>query len=900
MDKFRKTAPLNITFSDAEQPTAQKLTAVAVQSRNALALLESAIGDPWSQSGDATLTDDYLQIPNLARMLGQNKYLNPALYPGTQTFKYTEGLGSKFENLSVGRFLFAPTNGTVRLGGLPGGYVIDVDTNNNFVTPVTNEYDVDAAGKYWVDVNTGRFRIYDVLDILDKISYEVNPEASDGWAVSDDTLPGVIPDPRQTKFLGIRVSTSASKYFIHLPPRRPLTLTDRETPSRYPPAGDISDNEATATGTPYRYWQYATAALTGVGSDHYRYQLPLDILNTIASLTPGTELPAGFLFLWDNVNKTIIEDIVFKKPSTGGFLDYVIEVESSSYNFSSKVTASELEADYNTDLVLITCGSPLARSIHTIANAFWKHGHRNDGSFEDTVSHGDLTDLDPPINDAAVHLDRYPTYLPSWHPSRWDSDHHTSLLSRVGSQSSGVRQRDIYNNAMLGDLLIANADTSGVDNYLDLDNPDNSFEIRFGDLTGPGIYGVDADTIRIDDRMIMGTDTVSGLWHVELHGVEAAAGGVGGAYMKGGDVSVDSSITAGVGLQVQGGDASSTVNDFGAVSLIVKPGGTDGSGVGSAIQNALKVEGTSLFQDEAQIVRTSGRCLYVTSEVANVGCGVLEVLAITSAGSGIITKGFGTGNGIRASGGDSNGTAIVGIGGGTNGDGISGQGLGTGSGIKGTGLNGYGVVAESDTTTPVKSAFRIVPQDTDPGTTPTKGDIYINDDDGLMRTHNGDKWAHVVGKLYSSVNTSDDITTVAATPVLFAESYTVPASSYTPGAVFRISVLVDVLTIPSAGSFNIDIKFGGTYVGRCGSSPGIIDFYKMDCIVVLKNVDATNFSITGASSSLEGVGAGTTSHLFGGTVTNKLKASSHDITVEVVGSANNDTARMTQFVVERM
>ena len=102
MDKFRKTSPLSITFSDGEQPTGQKLTALATQARQSTALLESAIGDPWNQSGDSTLTDDHLQIPNLARMLGQNKFLSPSLYPGTVTFRYTEKLGAKYEEENVG------------------------------------------------------------------------------------------------------------------------------------------------------------------------------------------------------------------------------------------------------------------------------------------------------------------------------------------------------------------------------------------------------------------------------------------------------------------------------------------------------------------------------------------------------------------------------------------------------------------------------------------------------------------------------------------------------------------------------------------------------------------------------------------------------------------------------
>ena len=107
-DKFRKTQPLLISFSDAEQPTAAKLTAVATQARNGSALLEKVIGDPWTQSGDAVLTSHPLQIPNLARQLGASRFLDPTMYPLDQEFDYTDIVGTKFENMTEGRFLFKP------------------------------------------------------------------------------------------------------------------------------------------------------------------------------------------------------------------------------------------------------------------------------------------------------------------------------------------------------------------------------------------------------------------------------------------------------------------------------------------------------------------------------------------------------------------------------------------------------------------------------------------------------------------------------------------------------------------------------------------------------------------------------------------------------------------------
>jgi len=55
-DKFRRTFPLAITFSDGELPTNQKLTSLANQARNGLGVIESAIGDLWNHSTDPAYT----------------------------------------------------------------------------------------------------------------------------------------------------------------------------------------------------------------------------------------------------------------------------------------------------------------------------------------------------------------------------------------------------------------------------------------------------------------------------------------------------------------------------------------------------------------------------------------------------------------------------------------------------------------------------------------------------------------------------------------------------------------------------------------------------------------------------------------------------------------------------
>ena len=59
------------------------------------------------------------------------------------------------------------------------------------------------------------------------------------------------------------------------------------------------------------------------------------------------------------------------------------------------------------------------------------------------------------------------------------------------------------------------------------------------------------------------------------------------------------------------------------------------------------------------------------------------------------------------------------------GAGVVGQGQDDATGVRGLGDDGYGVVAESDTTSPVRSSFRMVPQDAEPSSG-AEGDMYTH------------------------------------------------------------------------------------------------------------------------------------------------------------------------------
>jgi len=77
------------------------------------------------------------------------------------------------------------------------------------------------------------------------------------------------------------------------------------------------------------------------------------------------------------------------------------------------------------------------------------------------------------------------------------------------------------------------------------------------------------------------------------------------------------------------------------------------------------------------------------------------------------------------------------------------------AGVWGRSIDAYGVVAEGDTTTPVRAAFRMVPQDADPSSG-LDGDMYPNLGTGLLRFRRGSQWRSMHDSQYGFVANSVD------------------------------------------------------------------------------------------------------------------------------------------------
>ncbi len=502
-DKLRRTIPIKITFSEGERPTASKLSAVADQSRKALNVVEKAIGDIWNQSGDPLLISNELQIPNLGRMIGEARYLNPVMYSliGSSdsetpyTFKVTETVSSIWgTGATSGYFKF-----------LPAG---EITASSIFTTLVASEDLVLIAGDYYID-SFGKWKTFSPLSGTVTVTYDV--QSSDGsWAKNEYNRPNIIPDPRQLTFTGCRVSTSSSKYFLHLPPRRPLDFdNDFEITSNYPTIDDYSLNEATSIDVDnLKLWQ--SSSIDALAHEHYRYSLPEELRSQIDNMVAGDLFPAGALYLWDLETNTLVENVTFSKPTVSPYDEYnwVLEIASDSIDFSGKVTADESESSYSgTSYALIVVGSSLSRSLYWLSNAFQMHSHDNSGDFSKPISHNSLTLLNPPAYTFASHQSHYPSnaQLQFWPKSRWAGDDHTYLLSRAGAQGlTDGTYRDANDNAMLGDLLLSSTVLSG-GNYLNLLGTSN--RIFFGKrdtATAPYIYADTQGTINMRNPVVGG------------------------------------------------------------------------------------------------------------------------------------------------------------------------------------------------------------------------------------------------------------------------------------------------------------------------------------------------------------------------------------------------------------
>lgn len=490
-DKFKSTYPIKVSFADGEQPTAAKLNSVSTQSKNGLTLIERALGDVWTQSGDATMNAEPLQIATLARAVGQQYQANAVMHKpnmgDTETIQVVQDVSSQDGQTEIHLDFKPSATDTVLEASLTvSGFAANGVATRDLVATATDYFIDTDEGIIYLGAPSGT--------ALTTLEYEV--KGLDFPTDSSSTSSyNVIPHPEMnTGWEGIKIiSLSTGKFLLVLPPRRPLGAASE--------IGKIprEANNSVSLGGVDRYWYISSSnwgtqgtlagnSLALASSKRYRHVLPEVIDTLVTGGALGATIPSGSLFLWDNTNNTIIEGITFRVPEAdtiygGGRAGWVIQAEASILDnlfsgLDSLITVDD-PVDYKQRFSIITVGEGAAEKARTLATELVT---QNSGlGVQSREKHSSALLLNPINRDPGGGGDTYANPPAAYR----EGDDHSYLLSREGSTTDGPSQRDRYNNAYLGDFLLA-AVSGTTRQGITVD----SQAIHFGDMTtGGSLYG---------------------------------------------------------------------------------------------------------------------------------------------------------------------------------------------------------------------------------------------------------------------------------------------------------------------------------------------------------------------------------------------------------------------------
>lgn len=481
-DKARTTFPIAVDFVEGELPTAAKMNGLARQTRQGLGIVENMLGDAWNQSGDSvfqSVEDARNMIPNLARALGPSRLLNPRIpyLPDIEeyTHQFTAATGTYEAQLP-----FPPAAGTTYVWS--GGATLDS-------TPVATKDLVIATNDWWIDTNSGRIVTYDEIQGAWQLTYEPVIDSDLG----NDATWNMVPDPdtdaswafRSVKIEYKNGTDDSEGYTIFLPPRGPLdTRRVAQSPQDdvHVPAHSDNLQGSPSVGT-RRFWQDDSVdADIGADAEHYRYLLPKILTDNWGQ---ASTIPTGLMYLYDPAGSgTIIEGLIlsaedaatprkFVVRATGGNLTAWLSGQGATAYPSANLTAL---ADHSVSMYpsnglrLITIGTSISAAFSALVEHFLNHDHGTPSSLMNVpVSHDKLADAFDPDG-----------FTPQLVASNLDLDTHSQYLHRGGVQVG----RDRYNNAMLGDLLLAST-TSGSDYQ---NESGDSRKILFGSQSGTELY----------------------------------------------------------------------------------------------------------------------------------------------------------------------------------------------------------------------------------------------------------------------------------------------------------------------------------------------------------------------------------------------------------------------------
>lgn len=251
---------------------------------------------------------------------------------------------------------------------------------------------------------------------------------------------------------------------------------------------------------------------------------------------------------------------------------------------------------------------------------------------------------------------------------------------------------------------------------------------------------------------VLGQALNTGTSPVQIGGYFVLSGPAGtdpGNYASSALIADNGATTSPIFLARDNGTAVFTIADGGAVTMTGSLQVDGNTTLGNASGDTLAITGTAISVPNGVVFTSAGSGIGV--DVAAGGSGTIGIRGTgngasagvrgvggatgpggtfaggATSGQGISAVGSGASAGVGATGGGTDGIGVDATGGATNGVGVKGTGTGTGHGVwaNTSASTGYALYVSGDTSSPVRAAIRVVPQDAEPTGAHLVGDMYV-------------------------------------------------------------------------------------------------------------------------------------------------------------------------------
>lgn len=438
-DKLQSSLFTTVNFQPQESPASAKFTTWAQQTKNALEILSSAIGNIWGLKN--YLGFEYGTIPSIWGVLAKD-YQNPGFIPPFPPLDPTKSITVKIvdENTSVNEvFLPIEPNETIALA-FNGGNAASVFQNK--VSQLTTDGEWKLDGKHittYTQIVTGAG---------ESITCTYRPTTSSGWSGTFNRCWAKLVYDNGTTYIEVHADPNDDDFMFRSP---------------------FQDSYQAAFATnPFFSGSLAE------GSNLYDEVTRLPSYMT--TVLPGSELPTGWIQLYSTYTKRIVQNIKFIYPYTsvdGNGVKRILIIEELP---DSAIDLSAGSNDYNRDYHLLVAGYSISQALHDLIQKVATLSFL--GS-----SHKELNGL-LLTNPSKIRLSSGSPIVGNDHP-------HYLLRSGYVNASDPANE----DNAMLGPIKLSRID-------YDTTDTGDSYPLMFGDA-GSIFFDVSEDKVSITGKGLL-------------------------------------------------------------------------------------------------------------------------------------------------------------------------------------------------------------------------------------------------------------------------------------------------------------------------------------------------------------------------------------------------------------